>query len=115
MLFFFFLAAVRILDPGPGIEPRAPAVRVLSPNYWTAREFSQVLSFSYKFWSILSFSREENKAQPGFEGRSHSRGGRIRIRTDSRHLLSPIIPPRNPLYLETALKLRRSVLSTEVK
>ena len=29
--------------------------------------------------------------------------------------LPGIIPPRNPLYLESALKLRRSILSTEVK
>ena len=28
-----------ILVPRPGLEPGAPAVRVPSPNHWTAREF----------------------------------------------------------------------------
>ena len=31
--------AYEILVPQPGIEPRPLAVRVLSPNHWTAREF----------------------------------------------------------------------------
>ena len=31
--------ACRILVPGPGIEPRALAVRPLCPNHWTDREF----------------------------------------------------------------------------
>ena len=38
---FFFLprhAACRILVPQPGIEPRPLAVKVPSPNHWTARE-----------------------------------------------------------------------------
>lgn len=40
-LFFFFLdhTACRILLPWPGIEPMATAVKVPSPNQWTAREF----------------------------------------------------------------------------
>ena len=39
--FFFWLlcAACRILVPQPGIEPRPTAVKALSPNYWTTREF----------------------------------------------------------------------------
>ena len=45
MLFFFFFPgrAARIsgiLVPRLGIEPGAMAVKVPSPNYWTAREFS---------------------------------------------------------------------------
>ena len=41
---FFFsfwpcCVACGILVPQPGIEPRAPAVKVLSTNHWTAREF----------------------------------------------------------------------------
>ena len=36
--FFFCHVACGILVPQPGIEPAAPAVRVLSPNHWTARE-----------------------------------------------------------------------------
>ena len=35
----------RILVPPPGIEPVPPAVEVLSPNHWTAREFPQVPFF----------------------------------------------------------------------
>ena len=31
--------AYEILVPRPGIEPRLLAVRVLSPNHWTTREF----------------------------------------------------------------------------
>ena len=92
----FFLAAFRILYPGPGIEPRAPAARALSPNYWTAREFSQVLSFSYKFWSTLSFYRDENKAQPGFEGRSLTQGHTAEVaELGLGQTETPFEPPRN--------------------
>ena len=42
--FFFGHVACGILVPRPGIKPRAPAVRALGPNHWTAREFS---SFSF--------------------------------------------------------------------
>ena len=40
-LFFFLLClkASGFLVPRLGIEPRAPAVEVLSPNHWTARKF----------------------------------------------------------------------------
>ena len=40
--YFFFWShctACRILVPRPGIEPRPTAVKVLSPNHWTTREF----------------------------------------------------------------------------
>ena len=40
--FFFFGCALRLvgfLVPRPGIEPGPLAVRVQSPNHWTAREF----------------------------------------------------------------------------
>ena len=60
--FFFFLAAFRILDLGPGIEPRAPAVRALNPNNWTAREFSQVLSFHTS--SGLPYHLTEKRTRP---------------------------------------------------
>ena len=36
------VAACGILVPRPGIEPGAPAVKALSPNRWTAREFPRV-------------------------------------------------------------------------
>ena len=41
LIFFFWLhhAACGILVPQPGIKPGLPAVRVLSPNHWTTREF----------------------------------------------------------------------------
>ena len=43
LLFFFFFwkycLACEILVPRPGIEPRPLAVRLWSPNHWTAREF----------------------------------------------------------------------------
>ena len=34
--------ACGILVPQPGIEPRPLAVKVKSPNHWTAREFPQL-------------------------------------------------------------------------
>ena len=37
-LFIGNLAACGILVPQPGIEPRAAAVKVLSPNHWTTTE-----------------------------------------------------------------------------
>ena len=46
-LFFFFwphCVACGILVPQPGIEPVPSAVKVLSPNHWTSREFPSVLS-----------------------------------------------------------------------
>ena len=45
--FFFFLfglAACGILVPRPGIEPVLLAVKVRSPNHWTARELPLVLA-----------------------------------------------------------------------
>ena len=41
VLFFFLLhwVAFRILVPWPGIEPRLSAVKALSPNHWTTKEF----------------------------------------------------------------------------
>ena len=40
IIYFFFLCQVacRILDPNQGLN-LGPAVRVPSPNHWTAREF----------------------------------------------------------------------------
>ena len=49
--FFFFLphhVACGILGPWPGIEPRPLAVRVMSPNHWTARGFP-----AFAFWLLL--------------------------------------------------------------
>ena len=45
ILFFFFKlchVAHGILVPRAGIEPGSSAVRVLSPNHWTAREFLKI-------------------------------------------------------------------------
>ena len=42
--FFFFLLCLKasgILVPRLGIEPRALAAEVLSPNHWTARKFQR--------------------------------------------------------------------------
>lgn len=42
LILFLFLAVLRgfqDLSPQPGIEPKALAVKVLSLNHWTAREF----------------------------------------------------------------------------
>ena len=44
--FFFFWwhpTACEILVPQPGIRPRDPTVKALSPNHWTAREFYSTL------------------------------------------------------------------------
>ena len=44
--FFFWLCcmACGILVPQPGIKPRPMAVKALSPNHWTAREFLPLCS-----------------------------------------------------------------------
>ena len=39
-----------ILVPWPGIEPRSPAVKVQSPDHWTAREALLVFIFQFKTW-----------------------------------------------------------------
>ena len=46
----------RILVPPPGIEPVPPAVEVLSPNHWTAREFPQG-PFFFPFFFFLWLSQ----------------------------------------------------------
>ena len=47
MYFFFFFwphcTACGILIPWPGIQPGPMAVKVQSPNHWTAREFPNIL------------------------------------------------------------------------
>ena len=62
--FFFFwphCVACGILVSQPGIKSGALAVRVLSPNHWTAREFpllhffSFFLSFFFFFWLCWVF------------------------------------------------------------
>ena len=56
LLFFFFgcaLATCGILIPRPEIEPRPSAVRVQSPNHWTAKEFPNLYLFpekQYGWW-----------------------------------------------------------------
>ena len=40
------------LVPQPEIEPRPSAVRVQSPNHWTAREFPQQIFFYTEFLSL---------------------------------------------------------------
>ena len=47
LIFFFWPrhVACRILVPQPGIEPRPTAIKVLSPNHWTAREFLTLIFF----------------------------------------------------------------------
>ena len=62
-LFFFFLASLhglQILVPQPGIEPMPSAVKVWSPNHWTAREFPRSLflrgkKLQYFFFKLISF------------------------------------------------------------
>ena len=54
LFFFFWLshAACGILVPLPGIKPGPLAVKALSPNRWTAREFPIIFSFGincYRF------------------------------------------------------------------
>ena len=52
--FFFFgphHEACGILVPGPGIEPRLSAMRVRSPNHWTAREFLVFSNLNDAFFS----------------------------------------------------------------
>ena len=45
---FFGLAAHWILVSQPGIEPWAPAVKMLSPNHWPAREFPTLSSYNFQ-------------------------------------------------------------------
>lgn len=46
--FLLYWEACRILVLWPGIEPQAVAVKVLSPDPWTTREFPKGISFSLK-------------------------------------------------------------------
>ena len=57
LTFFFWLhhAACGILVPPPGIEPGPSAVKALSPNHWTAREFPQGTPLSNLFFKINLF------------------------------------------------------------
>ena len=40
---FLLVTACRIFIPWPGIEPTPLAVRALSPNQWTTREFPKLI------------------------------------------------------------------------
>lgn len=40
--FFFFCVVCGILVSQLGMEPGAPAVKVLSPDHWTTREFLEI-------------------------------------------------------------------------
>ena len=44
-LFWLCLTACEILIPRPGIEPGPSAVKVQSPNHWTAREYPATALF----------------------------------------------------------------------
>ena len=48
-----------ILVPQPGIKPRPMAVKVASPNHWTAREIpgEDLLLIKTKKQSILNFEK----------------------------------------------------------
>ena len=70
-LFFVFVfwlhsEACRILVPQPGIEPAPSAVRVQSPNHWTAREFPVA---SLRHWKAFEV-KEESTGQAGEEGKA---------------------------------------------
>ena len=59
---FFFLiwprhVAFGILVPRPGIEPGPSAVKVWSPNHWTAREVPVALKFYWRSIRIKTFRR----------------------------------------------------------
>ena len=64
-LFFFFFCPTmwlwRYLVPQPGIKPRPTAVKVLSPNHWTTKEFLNCPNFfNFIFlieWFVILFSR----------------------------------------------------------
>ena len=55
LLFFFrsHLLAYRILVTRPGIKLRPLAVKALSPNHWTIREFPAFFLFFFFFMTIL--------------------------------------------------------------
>ena len=62
-LIYFWLrhTACRILVPRPGIEPVPSAVKALSPNHWTAREFptsffNVIFFLTYSFPSLFPSS-----------------------------------------------------------
>ena len=43
LLFFFFWPVYGLLVPQAGIEPAPSAVKTLSPNHWTTKEFPRLL------------------------------------------------------------------------
>ena len=56
---FHFLGTSGILVPRPGIEPVPLAMKVPSPNYWTAREFQD--SLLYQIIDQRETKHAENK------------------------------------------------------
>ena len=53
------LTACGILIPQPGIEHAPLAMKALSPNHWTAREFPQTLALEYEVSSKIVISSRE--------------------------------------------------------
>lgn len=77
-LFIFILAEPRdVWDlgsqlPRPGMEPRSSAVKVLSPNYWTSKEFLSNLIL-WQVYNIFHFIDEES-GEWGVKSQCHTVG-----------------------------------------
>ncbi|XP_045019190.1 glutamate receptor ionotropic, kainate 5 isoform X5 [Bubalus bubalis] len=57
--------ALKILVPQPGIEPRAPAVKVWIPNHWTTRELLEPPCSSFFFQTLEAAWANAQKRQTG--------------------------------------------------
>ena len=58
---FFGRVACGILVPQPGIEPTPSAVKVQSPNHWTAKEFPNLQYVNYTYNN--SWERKRSKGE----------------------------------------------------
>ena len=76
--FFFWLHCVAcgILVPRPGVEPMPSAVKSLSPNHWTSREFPMDLQltkewiFLFCLWSVQYHLHPSPGVLSDFHGQS---------------------------------------------
>ena len=73
ILFYFILffwlrhMACKILVPGPGIEPGPTAVKALSPDHWTTREFPTILNRVVGKFSLRSDISSKAQKRQGRE------------------------------------------------
>ena len=77
-LFWLHHVSCRIIVPWPGIEPRATAAKVPSPNHWTTKDIPPKCISKNLFFRDIGRSRDFPGSPVVKTLRFHCRGARVR-------------------------------------